>query len=189
MAEPDHDRTADMNTRAERAAVAQPGATLDQPNLVMAGTIIAVLPIVIVLLVFQRQLVRGLTAGGGQGMSAAAPVGAVADAGARRAVGRCRVRAGKSASQADPRRRQRRRHRRRRRRRPRGAAAVDAPHPAATRAADTTPADDRAPRPRRRSPTCPPCPVDALDERRRRRSTSRSGTALGDDLEDIADRA
>lgn len=40
---------------------------LDKPNLVMAGTIIAFLPIVIVLLVFQRQLVRGLTAGGVKG--------------------------------------------------------------------------------------------------------------------------
>jgi sn-glycerol 3-phosphate transport system permease protein len=40
---------------------------LDQPNLVMAGTIIAFLPIVIVLLLFQRQLVRGLTAGGVKG--------------------------------------------------------------------------------------------------------------------------
>ena len=40
---------------------------LDQPNLVMAGTIIAFLPIVIVLLVFQRHLVRGLTAGGVKG--------------------------------------------------------------------------------------------------------------------------
>jgi sn-glycerol 3-phosphate transport system permease protein len=41
--------------------------SLDQPNLVMAGTIIAFLPIVVVLLVFQRQLVRGLTAGGVKG--------------------------------------------------------------------------------------------------------------------------
>jgi sn-glycerol 3-phosphate transport system permease protein len=41
--------------------------SLDQPNLVMAGTIIAFLPIVIVLLVFQRHLVRGLTAGGVKG--------------------------------------------------------------------------------------------------------------------------
>jgi sn-glycerol 3-phosphate transport system permease protein len=42
-------------------------ARIDQPNLVMAGVIIAFLPIVIVLLVFQRQLVRGLTAGGVKG--------------------------------------------------------------------------------------------------------------------------
>ena len=39
-------------------------ARIDQPNLVMAGVIIAFLPIVIVLLVFQRHLVRGLTSGG-----------------------------------------------------------------------------------------------------------------------------
>ena len=44
-------------------------AGLDQPNLVMAGTLIAAVPIVIVLLVFQRQLVRGLTAGRGEGMT------------------------------------------------------------------------------------------------------------------------
>jgi sn-glycerol 3-phosphate transport system permease protein len=42
-------------------------ARLDQPNLVMAGVIIAFAPIVIVLLVFQRQLVRGLTSGGVKG--------------------------------------------------------------------------------------------------------------------------
>jgi sn-glycerol 3-phosphate transport system permease protein len=41
--------------------------SLDQPNLVMAGTLIAFLPIVLVLLVFQRHLVRGLTAGGVKG--------------------------------------------------------------------------------------------------------------------------
>jgi sn-glycerol 3-phosphate transport system permease protein len=42
-------------------------ARIDQPNLVMAGVIIAFLPIVIVLLVFQRHLVRGLTSGGVKG--------------------------------------------------------------------------------------------------------------------------
>jgi sn-glycerol 3-phosphate transport system permease protein len=42
-------------------------SALDQPNLVMAGAIIAFLPIIVVLLVFQRQLVRGLTAGGVKG--------------------------------------------------------------------------------------------------------------------------
>jgi sn-glycerol 3-phosphate transport system permease protein len=42
-------------------------ARLDQPNLVMAGTIIAAIPIAIVLLIFQRQLVRGLTAGAVKG--------------------------------------------------------------------------------------------------------------------------
>lgn len=40
---------------------------LDQPNLVMAGVIIAAAPIVVVLLIFQRQLVRGLTAGAVKG--------------------------------------------------------------------------------------------------------------------------
>lgn len=40
---------------------------VDRPNLLMAGVIIAFLPIVIVLLVFQRQLVRGLTSGGVKG--------------------------------------------------------------------------------------------------------------------------
>ena len=40
---------------------------LDRPNLVMAGVLIAALPIVIVLLLFQRQLVRGLTAGAVKG--------------------------------------------------------------------------------------------------------------------------
>jgi sn-glycerol 3-phosphate transport system permease protein len=42
-------------------------ARLDEPNLVMAGVIIAAVPIVIVLLIFQRQLVRGLTAGAVKG--------------------------------------------------------------------------------------------------------------------------
>jgi sn-glycerol 3-phosphate transport system permease protein len=42
-------------------------ANLNQPNLVMAGTVIAAIPVAIVLLVFQRQLVRGLTAGAVKG--------------------------------------------------------------------------------------------------------------------------
>jgi sn-glycerol 3-phosphate transport system permease protein len=42
-------------------------ARLDQPNLVMAGVLIAFLPIIVVLLIFQRQLVRGLTSGGVKG--------------------------------------------------------------------------------------------------------------------------
>jgi sn-glycerol 3-phosphate transport system permease protein len=42
-------------------------ANLDQINLVMAGTVIAAVPIFILLLVFQRQLVRGLTAGAVKG--------------------------------------------------------------------------------------------------------------------------
>jgi len=40
---------------------------IDRPNLVMAGVMIAALPIVVMLLVFQRQLVRGLTAGAVKG--------------------------------------------------------------------------------------------------------------------------
>ena len=42
-------------------------STLDKPNLLMAGTVIAAVPIVAALLVFQRQLVRGLTAGAVKG--------------------------------------------------------------------------------------------------------------------------
>lgn len=40
---------------------------LSEPNLVMAGTVIAAVPIVIALVLFQRQLVRGLTAGAVKG--------------------------------------------------------------------------------------------------------------------------
>jgi sn-glycerol 3-phosphate transport system permease protein len=40
---------------------------IDRPNLVMAGVVIVALPIALVLLVFQRQLVRGLTAGAVKG--------------------------------------------------------------------------------------------------------------------------
>jgi sn-glycerol 3-phosphate transport system permease protein len=40
---------------------------IDTPNLVMAGTVIAAVPIVVLLLVFQRQLIRGLTAGAVKG--------------------------------------------------------------------------------------------------------------------------
>lgn len=42
-------------------------AQIDKPNLVIAGTVIVALPIFVVLLVFQRQLVRGLTAGAVKG--------------------------------------------------------------------------------------------------------------------------
>ncbi len=38
-------------------------ANLDKLNLIMAGTVIAALPIFVVLVIFQRQLIRGLTAG------------------------------------------------------------------------------------------------------------------------------
>ena len=42
-------------------------SNLDQPNLVMAGTVIAAIPIFVALVAFQRQLVRGLTAGAVKG--------------------------------------------------------------------------------------------------------------------------
>lgn len=42
-------------------------SALDEPNLVMAGVVIAAVPIVVILLLFQRQLVRGLTAGAVKG--------------------------------------------------------------------------------------------------------------------------
>ncbi len=42
-------------------------SALQSPNVVMAGTIIAAIPIVIALLVFQKALVRGLTAGAVKG--------------------------------------------------------------------------------------------------------------------------
>ena len=42
-------------------------ADVDKPNLVMAGTLIAAVPVFVVLMVFQRQLVRGLTAGAVKG--------------------------------------------------------------------------------------------------------------------------
>jgi sn-glycerol 3-phosphate transport system permease protein len=41
--------------------------SIDQINITFAGAIIAVLPLVILLLVFQKQLVRGLTAGAVKG--------------------------------------------------------------------------------------------------------------------------
>ncbi len=40
---------------------------IDRPNLVIAGTVIVALPIAVGLLLFQRQLVRGLTAGAVKG--------------------------------------------------------------------------------------------------------------------------
>jgi sn-glycerol 3-phosphate transport system permease protein len=42
-------------------------AQLDRPNLVIAGTVIIALPVALVVLMFQRQLVRGLTAGAVKG--------------------------------------------------------------------------------------------------------------------------
>ena len=42
-------------------------AQLDKPNLVIAGTVIIAMPMIMVVLMFQRQLVRGLTAGAVKG--------------------------------------------------------------------------------------------------------------------------
>ena len=42
-------------------------SNLDAPNLVMAGTVIAAIPIMVILILFQKQLVRGLTAGAVKG--------------------------------------------------------------------------------------------------------------------------
>lgn len=61
-----------ITTRAEMNTV-QSGlrllrySALDQPNLLMAGTVIAAVPIFVALLVFQRALVRGLTSGAVKG--------------------------------------------------------------------------------------------------------------------------
>lgn len=60
-------------TTDDRMATVQAGLRylsargLDAPNIVMAGTIIAAVPIAVGLLIFQRQLVRGLTAGAVKG--------------------------------------------------------------------------------------------------------------------------
>ena len=56
----------DMNT-VQSGLKALRNGSIQQPNLVMAGTIIAAVPIVIALLVFQRSLIRGLTAGAVKG--------------------------------------------------------------------------------------------------------------------------
>lgn len=56
----------DMNTVQTGLRLLR-SSDLDKPNLIMAGTIIAAVPILIVLIVFQRQLVRGLTAGAVKG--------------------------------------------------------------------------------------------------------------------------
>jgi sn-glycerol 3-phosphate transport system permease protein len=56
----------DMNT-VQSGLRSLSKANIDSPNLVMAGTLIAAVPVVAVLLVFQRQLVRGLTAGAVKG--------------------------------------------------------------------------------------------------------------------------
>lgn len=57
---------ADMNTVQSGLRLLR-YSSLDRPNLLMAGTVIAAVPIVAALLVFQRHLVRGLTAGAVKG--------------------------------------------------------------------------------------------------------------------------
>ena len=56
----------DMNTVQSGLTLLR-RASLDQPNLVMAGTVIAAIPIFIGLLIFQKTLVRGLTSGAVKG--------------------------------------------------------------------------------------------------------------------------
>ncbi len=57
---------AEMNTVQSGLRLLR-GSAVDEPNLVMAGTVIAAIPILVALLVFQRSLVRGLTAGAVKG--------------------------------------------------------------------------------------------------------------------------
>jgi sn-glycerol 3-phosphate transport system permease protein len=57
----------DMYTLQSGLRALAQSSGVDRPNLVMAGVIIAFLPIVVLLAVFQRQLVRGLTAGAVKG--------------------------------------------------------------------------------------------------------------------------
>jgi sn-glycerol 3-phosphate transport system permease protein len=56
----------DMNTVQSGLRVLA-RSNLDKPNLVMAGTLVAAIPVAVALLLFQRQLVRGLTAGAVKG--------------------------------------------------------------------------------------------------------------------------
>jgi sn-glycerol 3-phosphate transport system permease protein len=57
---------ADMNTVQSGLRLLSQ-SSLSEPNLVMAGTVIAAVPIFLALFLFQRQLVRGLTAGAVKG--------------------------------------------------------------------------------------------------------------------------
>jgi sn-glycerol 3-phosphate transport system permease protein len=60
-------------TKDERLRTVQIGlkqlqaSSIDQLNIVFAGAVIAVIPLVILLLFFQKHLVRGLTAGAVKG--------------------------------------------------------------------------------------------------------------------------
>ena len=56
----------DWNT-VQSGLKALASAQVDKPNLVIAGTVIVALPIFLLLLFFQRQLIRGLTAGAVKG--------------------------------------------------------------------------------------------------------------------------
>jgi sn-glycerol 3-phosphate transport system permease protein len=57
---------AEMNTVQSGLRLLRQSA-IDEPNLLMAGTVIAAVPIFLALLIFQRSLVRGLTAGAVKG--------------------------------------------------------------------------------------------------------------------------
>ena len=60
--------TKDDEFRTVQIGLKQPqGLSIDQINVTFAGAVIAVLPLVILLLAFQKQLVRGLTAGAVKG--------------------------------------------------------------------------------------------------------------------------
>jgi sn-glycerol 3-phosphate transport system permease protein len=59
----DQERWSTVQSGLRRLASAQ----IDKPNLVIAATVIVALPIFVVLIVFQRQLIRGLTAGAVKG--------------------------------------------------------------------------------------------------------------------------
>ena len=61
MTEDDSHRTVQIGLKMLAAG------RVDEFNLVMAGTVVAALPILILLLLFQRYLVRGLTAGAVKG--------------------------------------------------------------------------------------------------------------------------
>lgn len=56
----------DWNT-VQSGLKALSSAQVDRPNLVIAGTVIVAIPIFVILLVFQKQLIRGLTAGAVKG--------------------------------------------------------------------------------------------------------------------------
>jgi sn-glycerol 3-phosphate transport system permease protein len=57
---------AEMNT-VQSGLRALRESSLQEPNVVMAGTVIAAVPVVIALLIFQKSLVRGLTSGAVKG--------------------------------------------------------------------------------------------------------------------------